>query len=550
MQQGTRNPEPGTRNPEPGTRNPVTRWPLDGPTAPFQRRIVLAGSTVQALNRLFYDVEPLLAADRRLLVRYSLFHAERQRSGRHFARRHDIDLLDWATVTADPPDLIVASGATRTLHEPGRDVALIPHGAGHNRFTPYFDGVAGLARGQLRSDTGRLPAYLALPGPAAAERLAVDCPEALPCSEITGDLCFERLRLSARMRREYRRSLGIGPRKRLIAVSSTWLAHSLFGQHPRLPERLLEALPMDDYAVAFIPHPNILSVHGSIESLFRRQLENGLIMVDPGEGWRAALLAADAVIGDHGSVGFYAAALGIPTAVAAFGFDEMPAESPLAAFGSLAPRFDPSGDLLAQVEALCEVRPLQSECFGRALAEPDPGPSQRVRSGLYRTLNLDAAEGPGPRMFDPPGPVEHWRRTSAWRCEVDFDGDTARWLRFPADDGRRRAGHLVAEVRCLDVDARDRADIVIRHHGSLPEAEARIEARKLLREHPLATLASVRTGPGALVWECADGRAFHATCPPESADAAVSVWFAAGRPDSGDWRLSGPEGTLSVRRLR
>jgi hypothetical protein len=501
---------------------------------------------------LYYDVEPLLAADRRLLIRYSLFHGERQASGRRFARGREIDLVDWTTLVDDPPDLIVASGATKTLHEPGCRFSLIPHGAGHNRFTPYFRGVAGLARGQLRSDAGRLPAHIALPGPAAAARLAVDCEEAVPLSEITGDLCFERLRLSARMRREYRRALGIGPRRRLVVVTSTWLEHSLFAHFPALPERLLAVLPMDDYAVAFVPHPNILSVHGSMESLFRRQLENGLIMVDPAEGWRALVLAADGVIGDHGSVAFYAAALGVPTTLAAFGFAEMPPESPLAAFGTLAPRFDPDGDLLGQVEALCESGPLRGSCFAEALAEPTPGPAELVRVGLYRTLDLESVPGPAPRMFAPPGPVEHWRPTTAWRCEVDFEGDAAAWRRFPSDDGRAGSGHLVADVRCLDTGARDRADIIVRHHDPLAGPESHEEARRLLREQPLAALASVRLGEQDLHWACADGRHLRAVCPPQSADVAVSVWFEAGQPDSGDFLLKGPEheAVLSVRPYR
>ncbi|MEU5154125.1 hypothetical protein [Glycomyces sp. NPDC021274] len=506
---------------------------------------------MQALNRLYYDVEPLLASDRRLLLRYSLFHTERQSSGQRFARQREIDLVDWASLRDDPPDLLIASGATRTLHEPGCAFGLIPHGAGHNRFTPFFKGVSGLARGQLRSEDGRLPAYIALPGAAAARRLAVDCVEALPVSEITGDLCFERLRLSARMRREYRRALGVQGR-RLVLVTSTWLGHSLFAHHPALPERLLAALPMDEFAVAFIPHPNITAVHGSMESLFRRQLENGLIMVDPAEGWRAAVLAADCVVGDHGSVTFYAAALGIPTAVAAFGFAEMPPESPLAGFGRAAPRFDPESDLLGQIERLCDADPIRDQCFSEALAEPEPGPADRVRAGLYRALELDGLTAPAPRMFPPAVQVEHVRLTSAWRCEVDFREDAATWRRFPSDDGRAGPGHLVADVRCLDVDARDRADIIVRHRDALDASAALEEAAHLLREQPMAEVASVRTGPAALIWACADGRRLHAACSPETVDAAVSVWFAAGRPDSGDWRLEGPggPGRLSVRPRR
>jgi hypothetical protein len=412
---------------------------------------------------------------------------------------------------------------------------------------PQFDGVAGLSRSQLVGERGELPAFMALPGRAAAARLERECPDAVPFAEITGDLCFERLRLSARMRREYRRALGIGPARRLVAVTSTWLPHSLFARWPSLPERLLAALPMDDYAVAFVPHPNILSVHGGMESLFRRSLENGLIMVEPDEGWRAVVLAADAVIGDHGSVTFYAAALGIPTAVAAFGFAEMPSESPLAAFGKAAPTVDPKGDLLAQVEGLCESSPLDSECFAQALAESDPGPAERITAGLYRVMELERPEPPRPKMFAPAAPVEHWRPTSAWRCAVEFDGGEARWRRFPADQGRAGGGHLVADVGCLDGGVRDAADIVIRHGDPLPEVEARAEAGRLLAEHPMAETASVRIGPDRMVWCGRDGRTATAVCPPAFVDAAPSVWLAAGRPSRRVIRLHHDGvGTLTV----
>ncbi|THV41731.1 hypothetical protein FAB82_10085 [Glycomyces buryatensis] len=487
-----------------------------------------------------------------------MFDGDRQDSAHRFARHRDLDLIDWDTVKADPPDLIVSSGASRSLHEPRAPFALLPHGAGHNRFTPYFDGVAGLARGQLRGPNGELPAYLALPGPAAEKRLAIDCPEAVPYADITGDLCLERLKASARMRREYRRGLGVRPEQRLVVVSSTWLGHSLWAHHPQLPERLLAALPMDDYAVAFIPHPNILAVHGSMEGLFRRQLENGLIMVDPGEGWRATISAADCVIGDHGSTTFYAAALGIPTAVAAFGRDEMPPESPLRAFGTLAPWFDSGGDLLDQVERLCESGPLKDDCFTEALAEPDPGPSQRIPAAILRILGIEAAEAKSPHMLPLPSPVEHWRPTSAWRCVVEIEGGHAGWSRYPAVEGRGphrsvgefgAPGHLVADVRCLDQEARDRADIITRHHGALPVAEARDESRSLLKEHPMALAASVRLAPDELVWDSRDGRTLRAMCPPEYADAAASIWLEAGKPDSAEWRLvgTGPEAALRVR---
>lgn len=94
------------------------------------------------------------------------------------------------------------------------------------------------------------------------------------------------------------------------------------------------------------------------------------------------------------------------------------------------------------------------------------------------------------------------------------------------------------------MDARDRADVIVRHHGRLTDAEALKEGWQLLREHPMAVATSVRAAQ--------DGRRLRSASPPGSADAAVSVWFEAGQPDAGGWQLRGREGeaVLSVRPLR
>lgn len=49
----------------------------------------------------------------------------------------------------------------------------------------------------------------------------------------------------------------------------------------------------------------------------------GLLLIEPEEGWRAALVAADVVIGDHGSVTTYGAAAGAAILLAAVPKDRM-----------------------------------------------------------------------------------------------------------------------------------------------------------------------------------------------------------------------------------
>ena len=61
-------------------------------------------------------------------------------------------------------------------------------------------------------------------------------------------------------------------------------------------------------------HPNIWALHGRRQVLawLADHMAAGLGVVPPQEGWRAALVGADVVIGDHGSVTRYGAALGVP----------------------------------------------------------------------------------------------------------------------------------------------------------------------------------------------------------------------------------------------
>ena len=105
-----------------------------------------------------------------------------------------------------------------------------------------------------------------------------------------------------------------------MLLNSTWNPESLFGDGggddvlPSLLPRLASEFPADEYRFAAVLHPNIWHGHGpgQIRAWLDRAQRAGLALIDPLHGWRQALIAADAVIGDHGSVTYYAAALGTP----------------------------------------------------------------------------------------------------------------------------------------------------------------------------------------------------------------------------------------------
>src|SRR6185312_4084849 len=86
-------------------------------------------------------------------------------------------------------------------------------------------------------------------------------------------------------------------------------------------------------------------------------LDAGLVLLPPRRGWQAALLAADVVVGDHGAVTFYGAALGRPTLLASSGreAEELDPASPTAALSRALPRLDPRRDLPGQIERIMET---------------------------------------------------------------------------------------------------------------------------------------------------------------------------------------------------
>lgn len=170
------------------------------------------------------------------------------------------------------------------------------------------------------------------------ERLRRSCPQALPLARVVGDPCFDRLQASLTERDRYRRLLGATGGRRLVVVSSTWSEHSLLGRCPDLPLRLVRELPVDEYAVAVVLHPNIWSRHNP-QDLLREAVAAGLLVVPPQNGWQAALVAADWVVGDHGSVSLYGAALDRVTLLAATGEAELAPDSPATPSGAAPPRW-------------------------------------------------------------------------------------------------------------------------------------------------------------------------------------------------------------------
>jgi hypothetical protein len=292
------------------------------------RSVLVVVPFVVAGTRLM-DVLPLLEADHRVHVLFTVAPAANGavcHGADEFLRARGGLVLPWSQAVQTEFDLVIAASHTGVAQLHGK-VLLMPHGAGAigPRLRARTAGagarpVHGLTRETLTCRGRLVPAALVLAHDAELAVLRESCPEAMEAAVVAGDICYDRLVASLPLRSRYRHALGLRDGQQLVTVTSTWQPESTLGQHPQLLDRLTTALPADEFRVAAVLHPNIWNVHGAwqVRAWLADCLRAGLLLLPPEEGWRAALVAADVVVGDYGSVTRYGAAIGTPVMLAAY----------------------------------------------------------------------------------------------------------------------------------------------------------------------------------------------------------------------------------------
>ncbi|WP_329069863.1 hypothetical protein [Amycolatopsis sp. NBC_01480] len=380
-------------------------------------------------------------------------------------------------------------------------VLVLPHGVGFHKYVPDSetddDRLSGLVpetavkSGQVR---------MIISHPAQEEQLLAANPATAGTTALIGDPQFEQLLDSAGHREHYRRLLGVGDR-RFVLLSSTWGQGSLIGTRPRLPAEILAAMPHDETAVGLVLHPNIWSRYRpfQVHAWFAAAEEAGLLVFPPELGWQAALVAADLVVGDHGSVSLLAAAAGKPVLLAASGAEVVPGTS-AELLCERATRLRRDEPLRPQLEEA------GSEPWQELLAEGTfahtQGSLARLHALVHETLGLPPLPAPKLRAADPevrPSPV------LAFVTYPDFTGTDAVTLhRFPRSveqwqpETDRAPGdlrHTVVDERETNLGRIGNATVLVR---STVDNDPEQWCQATLRRYPHCELAAAAAPDGCI----------------------------------------------------
>jgi hypothetical protein len=498
-----------------------------------QRRDVLAVvHNVTSLTRLL-DVVSLFESDFRVQVVFTWTRSS------PFA--HDVEgflaeigaiVAPWEQALAMEFDLAITTSYGGELADIKAPLIALSHGMGYNKYlktknqkpktrNPVF----GLSREWLLSDGRLVPSTIVLSHDEQLERLRNACPEAVPAAVLAGDPCFDRMLASVPHRHRYRAAFALTPDTRLVVLSSTWGPGSLLSSHGDLPRRLLAELPMDAYRVAAILHPNIWHGHSpwQVRTWLADCLRAGLILLPPREGWRAALVAADLVIGDHGSVTFYGTALGRPTLLGAFPRDRVAPDSPVGRLGRAVPRLAPDRPLLSQVERAIANASRYESITGQTTSAPGRS-AALLRTELYRLLALPEPAAP-PTVTRVPEPEVAPEPVTATLVSASWTGGTVRVVRHPAAVALADPSpgtHLVADECEPEERLLELGDIVF-CHGDDRLAET-------LARYPGCDLVAAEHTPGETLVLRRDGTRLRLSGAEAGVHASiVYAWLAAGR---------------------
>ncbi|SES25869.1 hypothetical protein SAMN04487818_109133 [Actinokineospora terrae] len=294
--------------------------------------------------------------------------------------------IPWAQAVRERFDLVLAAagGGVERVHGP---LVLLPHGAAYGKRTGAGGPVYGLDAARLVRDGRVLPSVLVLSHERQREVLRDQCPQAVDVALVAGDPCYDRMIASSGLRARYRAALGVRRGRELVVVASTWGASSLVREQLPLYARVTQELDPRRYQVAATVHPAVWFGHGQrqLRSWLSRPLARGMVLVEPQQDWRPAVIAADHVITDHGSTGVYAAAIGRSVLITGGPADGLDPDSPQALLAGAAPRWEPCRPVGQQFR---QADPDLAAAVAARLTSRPSATHRVLRERLYELLDL------------------------------------------------------------------------------------------------------------------------------------------------------------------
>lgn len=419
------------RTPPVRTREDRRRWETFAP----ERTVLAVARTFTSTVRLLQALT-VFRQDSRIEVLFtfdgsSAFHAGVDT----LLRESGVQLVPWADADGLGADLLLTASENVTAVGGRTPLVVLPHGIGFHKFVPDSRRPEHRLSGVVPAEhLRRRPVWIAVSHSSQREQLRTTHPEAAEHCVLIGDLTYDRLLASLDLRQRFRDLLGLRRGQRLVLVSSTWGPGSLLARRQSLPSQLLGALPSDEYRIALAAHPNVWFWHGphQLGLWLSDAFEAGLIRIPPDRGWEAAVIAADLIIGDQGSVSLYGAALGHPFLLAA---DEGPVVpgSPADDLTRLADRLEHDTPLHEQIrKALVSHRPNRFKGLADRMFDHGEAAADRLRRFLYDLLDLPSPGAPVPVHAVPdPDPETQEPRSHIVFSQMDAEGEV-RVRRWPA----------------------------------------------------------------------------------------------------------------------
>jgi hypothetical protein len=356
--------------------------------------VLVVAHTIVSCQRLL-DVVEYVESDPRVQMVFTVAPGAFSNDVHRYLWDLDPAVVPWGQAVRERFDLALAAahGELHLVHAP---TMVMAHGAGRGKLV-WTGGTGGPALAQppvygldaprLTRDGRVVAASLLLAHDREREILRRQCPEALGAACVVGDPCLDRLVASIPWRTRYRRALGIDSDQNLVVVSSTWGTDGLFGNVPDLLPALMDQLPAPRFRVAALLHPAVWAAHGhrQVRAWLCDCVEAGLILPAPREDWRSILVAADQVIGDHGSVTAYGAAIGRPILRLACAGRGVAPGTVQELVATTAPPLHLDRPIERQLRA---ARPLDRSAAAAILTSHPGRADVRIRREMYRLLRL------------------------------------------------------------------------------------------------------------------------------------------------------------------